>query len=178
MKVLFINGSPREGNSLAAVDILSNTLKNRNDLEISLLNAYDTEITSCIACELCKDSGKCVFEDDTNSVIDRIVEADMLIISTPVYWWGLPAQLKLIIDKFYSRQTVLASSPKKIGLIMCGQLCQDNIQYRLISSQIESICDYLNWEYIFSSAHSVYGVSDLMEDHTAINKIKTLSNLI
>ena len=178
MKILFINGSPRNGNSLTAIDILRDRLRADNILDISLLNAYDTEITSCIACELCKDSGKCVFEDDTNSVIDRIVEADALIISTPVYWWGIPAQLKLIIDKFYSRQSELASSNKKVGLIMCGQLSTDNIQYRLITDQIKSICDYLNWSFIFHNAYEAYGSSDLLKNDTAIDEIKMLSELL
>lgn len=178
MKVLFINGSPRQGNSLTAIETLKNELETGYNLEISVLNAYDAEISSCIACDVCKKSGRCVFEDDTNDVIDRIVDSDALIFSTPVYWWGIPAQLKLIIDKFYSRQKILSSSHKKVGLILCGQLDPDNIQYRLISDQIKSICDYLTWDMVFTSAHSAYDASDLSENDAAIGKIKALADLV
>ena len=41
----------------------------------------------------------CVAADDTNRVIDSLVDADMIVFGTPVYWWGMTAQLKLVIDK-------------------------------------------------------------------------------
>ncbi len=42
-------------------------------------------------------------QDDTNVTIDTIAAADMILFATPVYWWGMSAQLKLIIDKCYCR---------------------------------------------------------------------------
>ena len=59
-----------------------------------------------------------VDQDDTNLTIEKIAEADMIIFATPVYWWGMSAQLKLIIDKCYCRGLQLKN--KKVGTIVVG----------------------------------------------------------
>ena len=59
-----------------------------------------------------------VDQDDTNPTIEKIAEADMIIFATPVYWWRMSAQLKLIIDKCYCRGLQLKN--KKVGTIVVG----------------------------------------------------------
>ena len=73
--------------------------------------------------------------DDTNPTIDKITAADVILFATPVYWWGMSAQLKLIIDKCYCRGLQLKN--KKVGTIVVGGSPVDSIQYELIDKQFD-----------------------------------------
>lgn len=174
MKVLLLNGSPRKGNIFAALEALKKGLSNVDAAEITQIDASRVKVSHCIACERCNKSDGCVFKDDTNKVIDAIVEADVLVFATPVYWWGVSSQLKAIIDKLYCRQKSLKASKKRIGLIMTGQMPADDIQYKLISKQIECISDFLGWEPVFSNAYSAYDADDLAKNTKAVSEIEQL----
>ena len=67
---------------------------------------------------------------NTNPTIDKIAAADMILFATPVYWLGMSAQLKLIIDKCYCRGLQLKN--KKVGTIVVGGSPVDSIQYEQI----------------------------------------------
>ena len=84
---------------------------------------------------VCQCSKGCVDKDDTNPTIDKIAAADMILFATPVYWWGMSAQLKLIIDKCYCRGLQLKN--KKVGTIVVGGSPVDSIQYELIDKQFD-----------------------------------------
>ncbi len=68
-------------------------------------------------CGVCQCSKGCVDKDDTNPTIDKIAAADMILFATPVYWWGMSAQLKLIIDKCYCRGLQLKNKKKLARLL-------------------------------------------------------------
>lgn len=74
----------------------------------------------------CKGSSSCVFDDETNDIMEQIIEADVLVFDTPVYWWGISSQMKIIIDKFYSHTSSLAECSKQVGVIVVGELPQEN----------------------------------------------------
>lgn len=74
----------------------------------------------------CKGSSSCVFDDETNDIMEQIIEADVLVFDTPVYWWGISSQMKIIIDKFYSHTSPLAECSKQVGVIVVGELPQEN----------------------------------------------------
>ena len=87
---------------------------------------------------------RCVDKDDTNPTIDKIASADMILFATPVYWWGMSAQLKLIIDKCYCRGLQLKN--KKVGTIVVGGSPVGSIQYELIDKQFDCMAKYLSWD--------------------------------
>ena len=174
MKVLLLNGSPRKGNSYTALETLKRGLANIEDLQISQIDTTKVTVSHCTACEYCKTHSKCVVNDDTNAVIDAVAEADILIFATPVYWWGISAQLKVIIDKFYSQQKRLSKAKKQVGLIVTGQLAEDNLQYKIISQQFQCIADFLGWDMAFCNTYSAYDADDLAKNTEAISEIEHL----
>ncbi|MDD6470222.1 MAG: flavodoxin family protein, partial [Butyricicoccus sp.] len=101
MKIVIINGSARKGNTLAAINAFIKGASEKNKIEI--IEPDKLNIAPCKGCGVCQCSKGCVDKDDTNSTIDKIAAADMILFATPVYWWGMSAQLKLIIDKCYCR---------------------------------------------------------------------------
>ncbi|MDD4367310.1 MAG: flavodoxin family protein, partial [Eubacteriales bacterium] len=106
MKVLIFNGSPRlNGNTRTALVALKEEIEHKMpDAETELIDADRKNVSGCINCDACKhNGGECVQEDDTVEIIQKIYDAEILIFGSPVYWWGITAKLKLIIDKMYSK---------------------------------------------------------------------------
>ena len=93
--------------------------------EIEIIEPDKLNIAPCKGCGVCQCSKGCVDKDDTNPTIDKIAAADMILFATPVYWWGMSAQLKLIIDKCYCRGLQLKN--KKVGTIVVGGSPVDSI---------------------------------------------------
>ena len=174
MKALLLNGSPRQGNTYAALEALKKGFANIEGLEVGEIEATNVDVSPCVACDTCADTGKCVFDDDTNEVIEAVLEADMIVFATPVYWWGITAQLKLIIDKLYSKSSALKEVSKKVGIIAIGEAEQDDPQYGLIAKQFDCICDHLGWDIVFCNTYTAGDVSDLAGNEAAIAEIEGL----
>lgn len=174
MKALLFNGSPRKGNTCAALDALKKGMENMGDLEIQEVMAADVSVSPCMACDLCDSDGECVFEDDTNDVVEAVLAADIIVFATPVYWWGMTAQLKVIIDKFYSRSKRLKELRKKVGVLVIGEAEQDDPQYEIIPKQFACICDYLGWEMAFSKTYTAAAADDLAKSEETIKEIGEL----
>lgn len=124
-KIVLLNASPRPtGNSATLSAAFSRTI----EAEGARLVRFDTAssgVKGCIACDNCfKDDKPCCFDDGFNAIIEEILSADALAISTPVYWYTFPAGIKAIIDKFYSLCVAGKSlEGKKCVLMSC---CEDD----------------------------------------------------
>lgn len=148
MKILFLNGSPRlNGNTCDAIDAVASGIeKNIKDANVEIIDINTYKLGFCQNCDACKsNNGSCVTDIDTNLLISKVVEADILVFASPVYWWGISAQLKTLIDKMYSRSGELKKLSKKVGVLAVGGAAVTNTQYRLISEQFKCISDYLGW---------------------------------
>lgn len=99
-KVLILNGSPRKkGNTSFLIDEMSKALEKSCDITIFQLN--DLNIKPCQGCFWCyKDYPlKCVQDDDMNSLYPTILDSDIFIFASPIYWFNYSGQLKLFIDR-------------------------------------------------------------------------------
>jgi multimeric flavodoxin WrbA len=99
MKVIGIGGSPRKGNSEWMLQQLAEELKQRGaEVEILLLRQLD--IKRCTGCLKCEDrSGKCTQNDIMNTFYPRLLEADTIVMASPVYFEMISALLKNFIDR-------------------------------------------------------------------------------
>lgn len=172
MKIVIVNGSARKGNTLAAIQAFIEGVSKENEIEVILPDKL--HIAPCKGCGACKCNKGCVDQDDTNPTIDKLVSADVIVFATPVYWWGMTAQLKLIIDKCYCKAEYLKG--KKVGLFIIGAASTDSIQYELINKQFDCIASYLSWNMLFQKSYSAYGRTDLSDNIAVINEIKALGN--
>ena len=123
-----------------------------------------------MGCDACGFTNGCVATDDTNMIIDKMVAADMLVFASPVYWWGITAQMKLVIDKAYCKGAHLKN--KKAGIIIIGGASVNSEQYQLIRGQFRCIAEYLNWEILFHRDYSASARDDLAKNATAIEELK------
>ncbi len=174
MKITIINGSARKGNTSTAIQTLAEGIAEGNEVEI--IAPDKLHIAPCKGCGACQRSSDCVDDDDTNPTVDKIVSADAIVFATPVYWWGVSAQLKLVIDKLYCRATQLKN--KKVGVIAIGAAPVGDVQYQLIDKQFQCIADYLSWEMLFQKSYSARDKTDLANDADALAELKHLGAIL
>ena len=174
MKIVIINGSARKGNTLTAIEAFKKGVASGIDIEI--IQPEQLHIAPCKGCGACECYKGCVDKDDTNDTIDQIASADMIVFATPVYWWGISAQLKLIIDKCYCRGMQLKE--KKIGLIVVGGSPVDNIQYELIRKQFDCMADYLSWDMIFQKSYYATARDELAKNTEALEELENIGSKI
>lgn len=170
MKIVIINGSARKGNTQAAIDAFVRGAQAKNEIEI--IEPDKLQIAPCKGCGTCGCQNGCVDADDTNPTIDKIAAADMILFTSPVYWWGISAQVKLVIDKCYCRGALLKG--KKAGLIVVGGSPVDSIQYELIRKQFDCIADYLAWDMLFQKSYYANEADDLAKDTDAMKELEEL----
>ena len=170
MKIVIINGSARKGNVLTAINAFIEGASSKNEIEV--IQADKQHIAPCKGCGACQCYKGCIDQDDTNATIDTIVSADMIVFATPVYWWGMSAQLKQVIDKCYCKGLQLKE--KKIGVIIVGGSPVDNIQYELISKQFECMANYLSWDIQFMKSYYANARDDLKKNVEAIEELKDI----
>lgn len=170
MKIVIINGSARKGNTLSAINAFIEGAKTKNDIEV--IQPEKLHIAPCKGCGACQCHKGCVDQDDTNPTVDKIVAADMILFATPVYWWGVTAQLKQVIDKCYCRGAQIKG--KKIGLIVTGGDDVDSVQYEIISKQFECMAEYLSWDIKFIRNYSASAPTDLANNAAAMAELKTI----
>ena len=170
MKVIIINGSARKGNTLTAIEAFVKGASEKNEIEI--IEPDKLNIAPCKGCGVCQCSKGCVDKDDTNPTIDKIAAADMILFATPVYWWGMSAQLKLIIDKCYCRGLQLKN--KKVGTIVVGGSPVDSIQYELIDKQFDCMAKYLSWNLLFQKSYYATAKDELSKNQDAMKELEDI----
>ena len=101
LKILVLNGSPRKnGNTSYLVEALrSLVIDNGHEVEVLHLNDYD--IKPCQGCFWCYKGFplKCVQDDIMNTLYPTVLDSDVLVFASPIYWFNYSAQLKLFIDR-------------------------------------------------------------------------------
>lgn len=105
MNVMAFNGSPRKKN-WNTVTLLNNALEGAASAgaDTELIQLYDLNFSGCISCFSCKrisrkEDGVCAVQDDLTSVLDRVRNADALIIGTPVYYGAESASTRALIER-------------------------------------------------------------------------------
>lgn len=171
MHITIINGSPRKGNTVAAINAYVQGAEAKNNT-VEIIDADKLNISGCKGCNVCQCTNGCIAKDDTNPTIDKIVAADMIVFASPVYWWGVTAQMKLVIDKCYCRGALLKG--KKIGVILVGGASTDDEQYPLIQKQFECMATYLDWSIEFFKIFSATEKDELANNAEAMAEMKAI----
>ena len=102
MKILVLNGSPKREQS-DTMHITSAFLDGMNEFspqEVHTIHVIDKHIEYCTGCFSCmRNGGKCVHDDDMQSILEEILASELLILSFPLYCYGMPAPLKALLDR-------------------------------------------------------------------------------
>lgn len=103
-KVLILSGSPRKGgNSDILCDEFARGTQEAGN-EVEKIRVASKKIHPCSACYYCRDhSGACVHKDDMAEVLQKMIDSDVLVLASPVYFYSIDAQLKAVIDRTVAR---------------------------------------------------------------------------
>lgn len=144
MKILVIESSPhKQGSSNMLADKFMQGAKLAGH-EVSVFDAAHANLHPCLGCNLCGMAGPCVLKDDMEALKNRIREADMLVFVTPLYYYGMTTQLKMVIDRFYSFNNELTEMHKKAALIVVSWENLDCMSW--LQSHYLQLCNYLNFD--------------------------------
>lgn len=103
-KVLILSGSPRKGGNSDRLcdEFLRGALESGNEAE--KIRVSEKKIAACSGCYYCSNNGgKCVHADDMAEVLQKMIDADVLVLASPVYFYSIDAQLKAVIDRTVAR---------------------------------------------------------------------------
>ena len=102
-KILVILGSPRRrGNSAILAEQITKGAKSAK-AKVEIIYLQGMKIAPCRACDTCRKvrSKGCAIKDDMQSLYSKVIEADALVIASPVYWFNMSAQTKIFLDRLH-----------------------------------------------------------------------------
>ena len=147
-RILILNGSPRKkGNTFFLIQELSKILiQNEHEIEILHLNDYD--IKPCQGCFWCyKDFPlRCVQNDVMNGLYPSVLDSDVIVFASPIYWWGVTGIMKIFIDRlyfYYSSRNKNLISGKKALVIAPMNMKQDNYKTKIFIEFFNILFDNL-----------------------------------
>lgn len=187
MKILAINGSPKGNRSntwrLTIAFLEGINIQEENGgaqaPEIETLNIGSLNLKPCLGCFSCwnKTPGECCIHDDMQGVIDKILWADIVVWSFPLYYFGLPGQLKTLIDRqlpmslpFMCTETESGGHPSRydmsgkrtVVISTCGfYTAQGN--YDCVTNLYDRLCGKGGYTAIFCGQGELFRVKELSE---------------
>lgn len=145
MNILVIEGSPHKkgsSNLLAEHFIRGAEEAGHN---ISVFDAAHANIGACQGCDHCGMDGPCCLKDDMDELRDRLLKTDMAVFVTPLYYFGFSAQIKAVIDRFYSFTGRLSGRHLKTALIAAAWN-SDSWTMNDLKSHYETLCRYMHFK--------------------------------
>jgi len=99
VKVIGIYGSPRKGGNSDL--LLDSALRGAHEkgIEVERIYVRDLDISGCIECGACEKTGACAIDDDMQDVYRLLDSADVIILCSPIFFYGLTSQVKALIDR-------------------------------------------------------------------------------
>ncbi|MDD6346007.1 MAG: flavodoxin family protein [Oscillospiraceae bacterium] len=97
--ILVISSSPRKnGNSDALAYSFARGAENAGN-NVEKITLYDKHISFCKGCMACQKTRNCVINDDAGEIVDKMLEADVIVFATPIYYYSISGQLKTMLDR-------------------------------------------------------------------------------
>ncbi len=145
MKIVVLTGSPRKnGNSSYLAEQFIKGAQEAGH-EVFRFDVAFLKVEGCMACNRCGMDGPCVLKDDFELVRPRLLDADMVVFATPMYYFGISAQLKKIIDRFYAINGQIKGTPKKAAFLMTyANTAKKEAEPMLL--HYNTLMSYLGWE--------------------------------
>ncbi len=105
-KILVINGSPKKDGNTAALAEWFREGAHAQGAAVEVVHAafLKTKYAGCNACRKCQEAKPygCVIEDEVSSVLLKMLEADAIVMASPLYFFSVSAQLKILMDRMFS----------------------------------------------------------------------------
>lgn len=146
MKIIALLGSPRKGGNTEL--LLSEAIKGIEDsgFPVEVFNLNSMNILPCQDCSGCNETGICIYDDDMTKIYEAIREADRVILASPIFFFSLSAQTKIMIDrcqsfwceKYLLKKPVPAGKYGRKGLLLlvAGMKNEQEIQCSELTAKV------------------------------------------
>lgn len=143
MKIIILEGSPnRKGSSNLLADCFKQGAEEAGHT-VKIIDAAHADIHPCTGCIHCGYEGPCVQKDEMDRIRPKILEADMLVFATPLYYYGMSAQLKVLIDRFCAFNSSVQRRHMKSALLAAAWN-SDDWTFEALESHYKTLVRYLN----------------------------------
>ena len=163
MNILILNGSPRpNGNTASMAAAFAEGAKGAGH-EVIILNVGRMKIAGCLGCEHCHThgGGACIQKDDMQAVYTAIGNAEMLVIASPIYYFGLTGQLQCAIHRTYA--IGIPKKLKKAMLILSSG--SDDVYDGAVYEYQQSFFEYMGLENM--GIHKAHGAKNRSKNFLA-----------
>ena len=117
MKIVILQGCPNRNGSTAILTEEFSRGAREAGHSITRFDLADMDVKPCTGCVACGYEGPCVQHDDSQKIRAEILSADMLVFATPLYYYGMSAQLKILIDRFCAINSSITRKHMKSALL-------------------------------------------------------------
>ena len=145
MKILVLEGSPnKKGSTHLLVDCFRQGAQEAGHT-VQRLDVAHAKIHPCTGCIHCGYQGPCVQKDDMETIRGAILDTDMLVFTTPLYYYGMSAQLKTLVDRFCAFNSSLQSKRMKSALLTVAWN-SDDWTFDALVSHYKTLVRYLHFQ--------------------------------
>ena len=163
MKIVVITSSPHpkeESTSIYLADRFTEGARSAGH-EVFTFDAAHEETHPCQGCDKCGMDGPCIFKDAIeNKLMLKMLEADLIVLTTPLYYFGMSAQLKVIVDRFYSRTGKLHG---KKSIMMATAYNSADWTMEALVNHYETLVRYMEWQDVGQVMATGCGARSLVE---------------
>lgn len=165
--ILILTGSPRSGsNSRLLAEAFAKGAQSKGH-SVTTFDAGKKKIGGCTACDTCWSTGHaCSLADDFRELEPLLIDADVLVLASPLYWFGFSAQLKAAIDKLYAFAGARSKTPLKIkeSVLLMSAGDPDASAYEGAIATYKSIAAYSGWQDV-----GVLAVTDINDKEAVLS---------
>ena len=152
-KVVIITSSLRDNsNSNALAERFMEGAK-ENGNAVELISLKTNRVTSCLGCNYCQIHGECIMKDKLNEILDKVIDADVLVFASPTYYYSVSGTLKNFIDRTYAKFTKI----KDKDFYYIGSCTDDNKE--TIERCVKTVKGFLDCVENVNLKGIVYGIS-------------------
>lgn len=144
MKIVVVTSSPRANKKSTSEFLAERFIEGAKSHEIFRFDAGHSEIHPCRGCDACGMDGDCVIRDDISKTLTRkLVECDLIVLVTPLYYFGVSAQLKIVIDRFYARTGRISG---KKSILIATAWNSDSWTMQSLEHYYQTLVRYMRWK--------------------------------
>ena len=143
MKIVILEGGP---NKKGSPNLLAGCFRQGAEEAghmVEIIDAAHADIHPCTGCIHCGYEGPCVQKDDMEEIRRKILGADMMVFVTPLYYYGMSAQLKTLIDRFCAINSSIQRKHMKSALLTTAWN-SDDWTFEALESHYKTLVRYLN----------------------------------
>lgn len=145
MKIVVLQGSPNKNGSTHLLERSFSEGAESAGHSVETVDVAHADIHPCIGCVQCGYEGPCVQKDDVSVIRQKLLNADMVVFATPLYYYGMSAQLKMLVDRFCAFNSNLTKKRMKSALLAVVWN-SDGWTFEALQAHYKTLVRYLDFQ--------------------------------